>query len=78
MNTKATNPSIAKLLGLDPSAVSRLRSGDRNPSFDTMSRIASVFGWSAAEQTLARQTGSWAEQFECVIDSFFNSNTVSE
>ena len=73
MTTKTPNTKVAKELRLDPSAVSRLRSGDRTPSFDTMNRVSDAFGWPCAEQALARQRGAWSTHFERVIQSFFDN-----
>lgn len=64
MNTRTTNRTIADRLGLSVATVSRLRSGDRYPSFAVMERIASETGWSVARQSTARAAGKWYLGFE--------------
>lgn len=67
-----TNEQIAKLIGLTHSAVSRLRSSDRQPSIATMYRVESAFGWPASEQLETRMLNAkaWAEGFETALDNF--------
>lgn len=64
MTLRTTNRAIADRLGLSVATISRLRSGDRNPSFAVMERIASETGWSVARQSTARTAGKWYLGFE--------------
>lgn len=64
MDIRTTNRTIADRLGLSVATVSRLRSGDRYPSFAVMERIASETGWSVARQSTARTAGKWYLGFE--------------
>ena len=64
--TKTTNRWIANALGVSEATVSRLRSGDRNPSFAVMAKIADTFGWPIASQSTARVQGRWHLGFEGV------------
>lgn len=41
---------LAAVLGVTASTISRLRSGDRNPSIELMRKIESLLGWSVGEQ----------------------------
>lgn len=63
-----TNEAVAKRLGLTHSAISRIRSGDRMPSFHTMQVIEVEFGWSIADQSEARRLDQYASEFERVIN----------
>lgn len=63
-----TNEAVAKRLGLTHSAISRIRSGDRLPSFDTMVRIDAEYDWPIQDQTDARLLGSYHVEFERIIN----------
>jgi transcriptional regulator with XRE-family HTH domain len=62
-----TNVEVASRIGVTPAAVSRFRGGSRIPRPITQSRIAEVFGWSAADQLAANLSGSYAAGFEEAI-----------
>lgn len=62
-----TNAEVGEKIGLTHSGVSRIRSGDRLPSLDTMAAIERAFGWSRAAQLQARDEGKYAQAFENVI-----------
>lgn len=64
-----TNNEVANKIGLDHSMVSRIRGGKRNPSFETMASVERAYGWPLSEQSLSRQRGKYAEDFEAVINS---------
>lgn len=56
MSTEEKNPhvtlgSVAARLGMSESSVSRLRSGRRSPSWETMRKIQTEYGWPIDEQT---------------------------
>lgn len=59
-----TNPRVGEAIGMTHSGVSRIRSGDRLPSFDAMTRIEAGLGWSHSDQAAARNAGKYAEEFE--------------
>ena len=40
-----TNVAVAEHLGLSPEGVSRLRSGDRSPSWETMVKVHLMLDW---------------------------------
>lgn len=63
-----TNESVAKRLGLSHSMISRIRSGDRMPSFRTMQAIAAVYDWSLDAQGEAQRLDQYAAAFENVIN----------
>lgn len=59
-----TNQALATRLGVTHSAVSRLRSGARKPSTDTMRAVEREFAWPLVDQWQATLDGSYAEKFE--------------
>jgi len=63
-NAAATNREIGEILGLTHAGVSRLRSGDRLPSIDTMFNIEAEYGWKIDAQMRARKKGSYSAEFE--------------
>ena len=71
-NEQLTNEQIASMVGLTHSAISRLRSGDRQPSMATMFAVEAAFGWPATDQLQTRVLGTlaWAKKFETTIESF--------
>lgn len=64
-----TNTEVADKIGLNHSMVSRIRGGQRTPSFDTMAAIEAAYGWPLTEQAISRKRGTYAEDFESVINS---------
>lgn len=62
-----TNEQIARDLRISDSMVSRLRSGDRFPSFETMLVIAGRYNWPVSEQVAARANGVYAKSFEYMV-----------
>ena len=62
-----TQSVLARELGVSLATISRVRSKDRNPTLDLMSRIARVYGWSIGEQAEAWFHGRWLEGFESMI-----------
>lgn len=54
-----TNSRAGKLLTLSPSGVSRLLSGGRAPSWETMARIELVLDWSVGDQARQVQKGTF-------------------
>lgn len=65
--TPVTNEAVGQRLGLTHSAISRIRSGGRMPSFQTMVLIAKEYGWPIEDQTEARLLDQYAREFERVI-----------
>lgn len=66
METRAlvTNQRVADDLGITHSAVSRIRSGDREPSIALGARIAVLFNWSLDDQAKAMRVGNYSVLFE--------------
>ena len=66
MNTGivVTNEQVAKDIGVTHSMVSRIRSGDRHPGYDTMKQIERAYNWTVADQLKARDEGKYAQTFE--------------
>lgn len=62
-----TNLEVANKIGITHSAVSRIRSGNRNVSVEVMARVAAVYNWSVEDQVNSRVAGVYAEAFERVI-----------
>ena len=65
-----TNVAVAEHLGLSPEGVSRLRSGDRSPSWETMVKVHLMLDWSVADQAADRLAGGWSAGFERAIRSW--------
>ena len=62
-----TNQEVADAITMTHSGVSRIRSGGRLPSIDTMRRIQDVYGWSVQDQIEARARGEYVEEFELAL-----------
>lgn len=62
-----TNQQVGTDIGATHSMVSRIRSGDRLPSFELMRQIETQIGWSMTDQTDARLLGSYAQEFESAL-----------
>jgi ribosome-binding protein aMBF1 (putative translation factor) len=64
-----SNVEVGRRIGLHHTSVSRVRSADRVPSLEVMSKIAAEFGWSLDDQAAAKAAGrpTYARQFELVI-----------
>lgn len=62
-----TQTRLASELGVSLATVSRVRSQDRNPTLDLMSRISKVYGWPIGEQATAWEAGKWLHGFEDLI-----------
>ena len=56
--------AIAELLGLSIPTISRLRSGERVPSWPNQQVIAERLNWPLADQTRARERSRWYIEFE--------------
>lgn len=63
-----TNASVARRIGLTNGGVSRIRRGNRNPSNDRVQVIEKEYGWPIADQYAAIKSGSYAAEFERVIN----------
>lgn len=62
-----SNSEVAQRIARTHSYVSRLRSGDRLPSWETSRNIEREYGWSLADQASARERGQWSPEFEKVL-----------
>lgn len=73
MGTRAavTNERVAKDLGLTHSAVSRIRSGDRNTSIKIMQVIAEQLHWSVDDQAYSMSYGNFAVDFERALERHY-------
>lgn len=67
VESSVTNEEVGKLLGLSHSMVSRLRSGNRGASFDTMMSIERKLGWMVEAQVRSRAAGRWGLDFEAEL-----------
>lgn len=70
-----TNPQVGEKIGIGHTGVSRLRSGDRSPSIETMIAIEEAYSWPIGEQIRARRQGKkpYAEAFEAVLASHYGT-----
>lgn len=62
--SQVTSVSISKAIGLSEAMVSRIRSGKRIPSMETMGRIEDAYKWDLAEQIRAMRADRYAVEFE--------------
>lgn len=62
-----TNERVAELLGVHHSMVSRLRSGERFPSVQLMTKIEEIFRWKMSAQAKVFATPGYARGFERAI-----------
>lgn len=76
VKSTVTNEQVGKMLHLSHSMVSRLRSNDRNPSFETMVEIERKFGWMMESQIRSRTAGRWGVEFEEVLVRKFDPDLV--
>lgn len=61
------------MIGMSHAGVSRLRSGDREPSLATMITVAEKFGWDLTAQAFSRVRSSWHAEFERVLVKRFGA-----
>lgn len=73
-----SNTAVAALIGLTHAQVSRIRSGDRLPSIETMMNIHKVFGWSMDEQATARLQNLYGPRFEEAIGRYASTRNTTE
>jgi transcriptional regulator with XRE-family HTH domain len=76
VKSSVTNEQVAKDLGLSHSMVSRLRSGGRNPSFETMIAIERKLKWLMEDQIRARTAGRWDSSFEELLAKTYDQRTL--
>jgi transcriptional regulator with XRE-family HTH domain len=55
---------MAEATELSEAMISRLASGERNPSFETMAKIRRVLGWSIERQVDELRRGNYAAEFK--------------
>ena len=67
MKQGMTQTRLASELGVSLATISRVRSQDRNPTLDLMSRVSKVYGWSIGDQATAWDEGKWLHGFEDLI-----------
>lgn len=58
---------VARRAGVAVATVSRLLSGDRQPSFDMMVRIEEAIGWPVEQQANARKFGNYGNKLDEAI-----------
>lgn len=59
-----TNQWVADQIGISNSMVSKIRSGDRFPSFNVMLKIEKAFNWDTVKQIEARKDNKYQSEFE--------------
>lgn len=73
MTTPPTAPytlsRVAQMLGVSMATVSRLRSGDRQPSFLLMAAIEKALDWPIEDQARQRTDKRWHLGFETALRS---------
>lgn len=67
MRAAIRNRDVAEPLHLSHSGVSRLLSGRRSPSLETMQDIETVYGWTVQAQSDAKRDGVWSDAFLAVV-----------
>lgn len=86
-NTQAQAPAadrpitlqrVAHLLGCSVATVSRLRAGDRQPSFVLMAHVETKLDWPIEEQARARSDHRWHLEFETALRTHYASPEVTE
>lgn len=59
-----TNQRVGEDLGVSHSMISRIRSGDRQPSMGLAAEISIQFDWTLDDQAKAMRAGNYAALFE--------------
>lgn len=72
VRAQVTNQKVAEDLGITHSMVSRIRSGDREPSLSLMMQIAQLFGWSLDSQATAISNDRYGEEFEWELKDHYD------
>ena len=62
-----SNISVGRKIGMSHAGISRIRGGNRVPSNKVVVVIERVYGWPIIDQYTAIQNGTYAEEFERVI-----------
>ena len=85
--SKITNMSVAKLLGISEATASRLRAGQRVPSYGTQIKIKHALDWPLMEQFkelyrddpegITPNVAAWSSQFERVIREHFEAESAT-
>lgn len=70
MADRVTNVHLAGLLGISHAQVSRLRSGDRPATLNTLIAVRDALGWSVEAQVAAFEQGTYAAAFEIAIKEY--------
>lgn len=55
---------LAEMTGLSEATISRLASGERGPSLETMEKVRLALGWSIERQTDGVRCGNYAQEFK--------------
>lgn len=71
MSARVPNMWVGPKIGYSESGISRVRSGDREPTLGRMREIERVFGWDVCEQT-ALTPAEWVEKFEEVLEEAYD------
>jgi transcriptional regulator with XRE-family HTH domain len=59
-----TGAELAEATGLSEATISRLASGDRRPSLETMEKVRLALGWSIERQVDEVRCGNYAADFK--------------
>lgn len=72
MSVRVTHRVVADKLGVNVSTVSRLRTGIQFPTWGTMQKVAAAYGWKVDQQAMAREQGTWQEDFEALLRAHYD------
>jgi len=76
MSWKPTHQTVADELDLTVATVSRIRTGARLPSLETMQKITKLTGWTLDSQVSARDNRRYAMVFNDVLGKWSELVTV--
>jgi len=77
MASRVTNVRLGEMLGISHAQVSRLRSGHRPATLNTLISVRDALGWSVEEQVAAFEAGNYAAEFEKAIQEYGGRQTAS-
>lgn len=67
MQLNPSNVDVAERLEVSPAAVCRFRKGSRVPRVNIRLKIAEEYRWTVQAQAVAHANGTWAREFEAVL-----------
>lgn len=70
---RVTLQRVAQALGCSIATVSRLRAGDRQPSFLLMVAIERAFDWPLEEQARSRAASRWHLDFDTALNRYYTT-----